>query len=400
MSEPGYVAGVEPAVDAPAPVSVDAPTGAPVLAALAGPGAAMLGRLAGRPPEERAAALGRGGGNAAVSRMLLRQPTPSVGSPAAADAATSSETWQHEAVRPRAEAIERAKKEKEKPKDRGAELYMEVVPAVVRAVKGYSTADGKQIPLENALLIIAQGTAEHSPYNPETLNKPVVPAGNMLWGVTSDSKTPGSTVKTRTDEVKDGQRRSESNRSFRAYDSMDEAAIGYLRALEGSDPDAAKNPNYQNVLNVLTKPGATPAEFGEALQNAHYATDPNYGEHVAANAGTGGRATAARLIPKFMPQIKAGQQAKIDALREKQVAYSDLITWIEARATDVRAELEERSDSSEESTKLEEELAQLEADRNTAMEAIEKMEPQIAKEQQLLTDLDEFAATLPEAPAP
>ncbi len=359
----------------------------------------MLGRLAARPPEERAAALGRGGGNAAVSRLLLRQPAPATAPPAAAEGGTS-ETWQHEAVKPRAEAIEKAKKEKEKPKDRGAELYMEVVPAVVRAVKGYSTADGKQIPLENALLIIAQGTAEHSPYNPGTADKPVIPEGNMLWGVTSDSKKPGATVKTRTDEVKDGKRVSEANRSFRSYDTMEEAAVGYLRALEGTDPDAAKNENYKQVLDVLTKPGATPKDFGDVLDKVHYATAPNYGEHVAANAGTGGRATAARLIPKFMPQIKAGQQAKIDALREKQIAYTDLIAWIEGRAVDVRAELEERSDSSEESNALQEELQQLEADRNTAMEAIEKMEPLIAKEQQLLTDLDEFAATLPEAPAP
>ena len=135
---------------------------------------------------------------------------------------------------------------------------MEVVPAVVRAVKGYSTADGKQIPLENALLIIAQGTAEHSPYNPGTADKPVIPEGNMLWGVTSDSKKPGATVKTRTDEVKDGKRVSEANRSFRSYDTMEEAAVGYLRALEGTDPDAAKNENYKQVLDVLTKPGATP----------------------------------------------------------------------------------------------------------------------------------------------
>ena len=148
MSEPGHAPAVEPQVEAPAAAPALAPDGA-TFAALAGP--AMVARLAGRPPGERAAslhALSRGAGNAAVTRMLQREPAPASHTPAAE--AGTSQTWQHEAVRPRAEAIEE-KQKTEKPKDRGMELYMEVVPAVVRAVKGYSTADGKQIPLENAL---------------------------------------------------------------------------------------------------------------------------------------------------------------------------------------------------------------------------------------------------------
>ena len=397
MSEPGHAPAVEPQVEAPAAAPALAPDGA-TFAALAGP--AMVARLAGRPPGERAAslhALSRGAGNAAVTRMLQREPAPASHTPAAE--AGTSQTWQHEAVRPRAEAIEE-KQKTEKPKDRGMELYMEVVPAVVRAVKGYSTADGKQIPLENALLIIAQGTAEHSPYNPATQNMPVIPAGNMLWGVTSDSKTPGSTVRTPTDEVKDGQRVHEKNRKFRAYGSVEEAAVGYLRNLEGLDPDAAKNPSYQRVLNVLTTPGATPEQFGQVLDEVKYATAPTYGDSVAANAGMGQHATAARLINKFMPQIKAGQQAKVDALRDKQAAYAELISWIENRAGEVQAQIDDMGESSDETAALEEELRQLEADRNTALDAIEKIEPQVAKEQQLLLDLDEFAATLPAPPAP
>ena len=229
---------------------------------------------------------------------------------------------------------------------------------------------------------------------------PVIPAGNMLWGVTSDSKTPGSTVRTPTDEVKDGQRVHESNRKFRAYGSVEEAAVGYLRSLEGLDPDAAKNPSYQRVLNVLTTPGATPEQFGQVLDEVKYATAPTYGDSVAANAGMGQHATAARLINKFMPQIKAGQPAKVDALRDKQAAYAELISWIENRAGEVQAQIDDMGESSDETAALEEELRQLEADRNTALEAIEKIEPQVAKEQQLLLDLDEFAATLPAPPAP
>jgi hypothetical protein len=191
-------------------------------AALAGgsaAGPAGVRQLARRSAGDRAAVIGalsHGAGNAAVARMLgaaagprvlqrdeFPPAAPATSAPAAAPASAApaagspgadpatdpaadqakSETWQHPEVRQRAVPIEAAPA-KAAPKDRGLDLYVQLVPSVVRAVKGYSTAGGDQIPLENAMLIIAQGTAEHAPYDPGLANKPVIPAGNMRWGIT------------------------------------------------------------------------------------------------------------------------------------------------------------------------------------------------------------------------
>jgi hypothetical protein len=346
----------------------------------------------GEPSRGRSSEIRTGGGDAVVAAqrataasggVLQRQVSPK---PSAEP--VTSYFWQHEEVRARAEAI-RAEQAEQKPTDRGLELYMEVVPAVVRAVKGYAAADGKQIPIENAMLIITQGTAEHAPYDPNRLDKPVIPPGNMLWGVTSASEEAGATVRTDTHEERNGASVLEKNRKFRAYGSMEDAAVGYLRALEGTDPDAAQNPNYKRVLDVLTTPGATPQQFGAVLGQVGWATARHYGSTMDKKTRT-----AKHLITKFMPQILQGQQDKIDALQAKAAAYQELIAWIEQRAAAVQGELEALAESSEASVALEEELRQLETDHQTAMGMIERLEPLVAKEQQLLADLGEFAGTL------
>ena len=375
MTESGHTPGES--VNAPAPDIGAAPLApaAPLFAALSGMGNAAAARLM-----------------APQSPVLARQPVAQ-GAPAEGPA-TAAASWQHVEVQSRADAIERTSKERDKPKDRGLELYMDLVPSVVRAVKGYSTADGKQIPLENAMLIISQSTTEHAPYDPTLAKGPVVPAGNMMFGVTSDSETPGATVRTRTDEVKGGKRVSEPNRKFRAYDSLDEAAMGYLRALEGSDPDAAKNPAYQSVLNALMTPGMSPQKFGATLDAAQYATTPEYGTKVAANAGEGSWASAKSLVKKFMPQIKAAQAEKIAALGAKRDAYQELVSFIEDKISDLEQQLEVQVLNEETIASLNAEIAELQADRETALKMVETIPEQIQKEQQLLGDLDDFAATL------
>jgi hypothetical protein len=217
----------------------------PALAGGGMPSSLHLRHLARCTAGQRAAAisaLSGGAGNAAVARwirpaasgrMLQRQETDDE---PAAPAPNSSQTWQHPEARKRAAGIEQTAKVKAKPKDRGLDMYMQVVPSVVRAVKGYSSADGKQIPLENALLIIAQGTAEHAPYDPTLANKPVIPEGNMLWGVTSPSDATQTTKTTTTEFDEQGVRRIEHDRAFRAYGSLDEAALGYLKRWRASIP--------------------------------------------------------------------------------------------------------------------------------------------------------------------
>jgi hypothetical protein len=243
-------------------------------------------------------------------------------------------------------------------------------------VKGYADKDGKQIPLENGMLMIAQATAEHAPYDPNRADEPVIPPGNMIWGVTSESDDPNAVVKTATTEQdKAGVAHSEGDRKFRSYGSADEAAEGYLKALEGTDPDAAKNPAFQKVLKALMTKGMTAQGFGGSLQAAGYATAKDYGKKVANIFNT-----AKSLVKKFMPQIKQAQTDKMLALETKKLAYTELVAWIDGKV----AEIAQSND----------ETQQLEFDRGTAQSMPAKLDPLIQKEQQLLTDLGEFEATL------
>jgi hypothetical protein len=365
-----------------APGSAGAVAGDPLgVLAAAGTGLPtdLRARLARASVQERAAvvsALSRGAGNAAVARMLA-PPGPMLQRQDANQsvAPTTSETWQHPEVRGKANEIEK-KKDKEKPKDRGLELYLEVVPAVVRAVKGYSGKDGKQIPLENGMLMIAQATAEHGPYDPKRAKDPVIPPGNMLWGVTSESDDPSATVTTTTtEENKAGVRHSESNRKFRGYGSMDEAAEGYLKALEGTDPAAAKNPAFEKILDALKTKGMTPQGFGGSLQAAGYATAKDYGKKVANIFKT-----AKTLVKKFMPRIKQAQEEKIKELEDKKQAYADLAAFIETKIALINQSNDEEQ--------------QLQVDLATANGMPAKLDPQVQKEKQLLSDLGEFEGTL------
>ena len=365
MSDQGHTAGE--------PVSVPAPQVAPMPSAPASP---LFGLFSGF-------------GNAAMSRMLQRQPVASEDPAAAPAGPSASETWQHPEVRAKAAAIE---KPAEKPKvgDRGLELCMELVPAVVRAVKGYSSKDGKQVPLENAMLMITQAANEHAPYDPGRLDEPVIPSGNMLWGVTTTGENPDATVRTRTDEESGGVRHSEGNRPFRAYATLDDAAMGYLQALEGVDPDAAKNPAFPKVLAALQTPGMTPEKFGQTLDAAGYATAGNYGKEMAAN-----NPQTKAMVKRFMPQILASLGQKIIDVEAKQLAYHELIEWIDARLEAIETALNSTGVLTDDGTaKLQEEMDQLLVDRETALAMIEKLKPEIDKARQLMADVEEFGATL------
>lgn len=364
MSEPGHTGGEH--------LNVPAPQLAPMPSA---PAAPLQGLFSGF-------------GNAAMARMLQRQPVAGQ-TPAAEPGPSTSEMWQHPEVRAKAAAIEKPV-DAPKVSDRGLEMCLELVPAVVKAVKGYKSEDGKTVPLENAMLMITQAANEHAPYDPNRLDEPVIPRGNMLWGVTSASKTPGATVKTRTDEESGGVRHSESNRSFRAYETLDDAAMGYLKALEGTDADAATSPSFPKILEALQTPGMTPERFGKVLDDAHYATAKSYGKDFAAHSPQ-----TKKMVQRFMPQILSSLGGKIADVEAKQLAYHDLVGWIDTRLEAIETSLGSTGVLTDEGTaKLEEERDQLIVDRETALAAIEKLDPELEKAKQLMADVSEFAATL------
>jgi hypothetical protein len=363
MSEPGHTQSE--------PVSIPAPSLAPMPSA---PAAGLQGLFSGF-------------GNAAMARMIQRQPLASPGP--VAPGPSTSETWQHPEVRAKAAAIEKPV-DAPKVSDRGLELCLELVPAVVRAVKGYASKDGKQVPLENAMLMITQAANEHAPYDPGRMGEPVIPKGNMMWGVTTTGENPDATVKTRTDEESGGVRHSEGNRAFRAYDSLDAAAKGYLEALALEDPNVTKNPAFPNVLAKLQTPGMSPEEFGRALDSAGYATAGKYGKELAANTPQ-----TKAMVKRFMPQILSSLGSKIADIEAKQLAYHDLVGWIDTRIQSIEASLNTTGVLDDAGTAaLQEEMDHLIVDRETALAAIENLNPEIEKAKQLMTDVGEFGATL------
>ncbi|OUS29698.1 flagellar rod assembly protein/muramidase FlgJ [Gammaproteobacteria bacterium 45_16_T64] len=90
-----------------------------------------------------------------------------------------------------------------------------------------------------------------------------------LFGIKSGSHWSGDSAKVKTLEFRGGIAEKETA-SFRSYNSMDAAFQDYVSFLKS-------NPRYQDALN--SKGGAE--DWGFALQEAGYATDPNYGKKIA-----------------------------------------------------------------------------------------------------------------------
>ena len=77
----------------------------------------------------------------------------------------------------------------------------------------------------------------------------------------------------------------EGNRAFRAYNSMEEAARGYLLAMQNKDPAAAQNPAFQHLWELLQDPATTPDTYARALQSAGFAINSTVGNPALAFGG-------------------------------------------------------------------------------------------------------------------
>lgn len=114
--------------------------------------------------------------------------------------------------------------------------------------------------------IVAQSVLETG-WGRQMLSRPDgAPAWN-LFGVKADDRWHGDRVNAVTLEVRDGIARREVA-SFRAYGSAAEAVDDYVRFLRGQ-------PRYAGVTG-LSDPGL----FARALQQAGYATDPDYAAKI------------------------------------------------------------------------------------------------------------------------
>ncbi len=93
---------------------------------------------------------------------------------------------------------------------------------------------------------------------------------NNLFNIKADSRWSGDSVKTQTVEFRDGIAVKESAR-FRRYDSIAKSAQDFVGFLQS-------NPRYENAL----KNAANGNQFVESLQQAGYATDPQYANKIKA----------------------------------------------------------------------------------------------------------------------
>ncbi|WP_296934707.1 flagellar assembly peptidoglycan hydrolase FlgJ [uncultured Marinobacter sp.] len=89
-----------------------------------------------------------------------------------------------------------------------------------------------------------------------------------LFGIKADSRWQGDAVSITTTEYREGLPMKEQA-SFRAYQDYESSFRDYVSFLES-------NPRYREVLSVADQPEV----FAEKLQEAGYATDPNYGSKI------------------------------------------------------------------------------------------------------------------------
>lgn len=89
-----------------------------------------------------------------------------------------------------------------------------------------------------------------------------------LFGIKADSRWQGDAVSITTTEFREGLPMKEQA-SFRAYQDYESSFRDYVSFLES-------NPRYREVLSVADQPEV----FAEKLQEAGYATDPNYGSKI------------------------------------------------------------------------------------------------------------------------
>ncbi len=93
-------------------------------------------------------------------------------------------------------------------------------------------------------------------------------SGNNLFGIKADNRWDGERVTVNTLEYEGGMPRRIRD-DFRAYSSLREGFEDYVNFLKG-------NTRYDSA----TKGGLTPEEYAGSLQDAGYATDPDYADKI------------------------------------------------------------------------------------------------------------------------
>ncbi|MBW7469591.1 flagellar assembly peptidoglycan hydrolase FlgJ [Marinobacter sp. F4218] len=168
---------------------------------------------------------------------------------------------------------------------------LEKVETVVRNAKPESATDAGALPerfdspehFVRELLPVAERIARDSGIDPKLMvaqaaletgwGRHMIRGENSrpsfnLFGIKADSRWQGDAVTITTTEYREGLPLKEQA-DFRAYADYEASFRDYVSFLES-------NPRYRDVLSVADQPDL----FADKLQEAGYATDPNYGEKI------------------------------------------------------------------------------------------------------------------------
>ena len=109
-------------------------------------------------------------------------------------------------------------------------------------------------------------------------------SSHNLFGIKADNRWHGHVVYSATHEYVDGASISKTDR-FRAYPSYEASMKDYVDFIRG-------NPRYQTAMKYLDDPG----RYFDEIQNAGYATDPQYSHKLQTLLGTGIAGQGAQLL--------------------------------------------------------------------------------------------------------
>ena len=137
----------------------------------------------------------------------------------------------------------------------------------VETIWPYAQKAAKQLNAD-PLAIVAQAVLETG-WGRHSMTKGDGNQSFNLFGIKADASWKGEVVRKKTLEYRNGIAASESA-AFRSYSSLQDAFNDYVKFLK-------ENSNYQGVF----MPGQAASNWGFALQDAGYATDPNYGNKIA-----------------------------------------------------------------------------------------------------------------------
>ena len=137
----------------------------------------------------------------------------------------------------------------------------------VDAIMPHAEKAGKALNVD-PMAIVAQAVLETGWGQHVMQNGNGQPSFN-LFGIKASAAWEGDTVNKRTLEYRNGIAASESA-AFRSYQSLNSAFDDYVKFLK-------ENPRYKNAFTLNSEA----KQWGYNLQNAGYATDPNYGNKIA-----------------------------------------------------------------------------------------------------------------------